>query len=151
MVYICPCHSLTSSQLTLPPPRVLKSILYVWVFIPVLPLGSSEPFFFFFFRFHIYVLAYGICFSLSVSWILISFIKSLVTPSFFYFISGTQIYPIFPSFVIHFFVFFCLRNAFPSVVSLTLHFCLQIFINFYIWLCIYKIHLEFILLYKVRI
>ena len=34
VVYICPCHSLTSSQLTLPPPRVLKSILYVCVFIP---------------------------------------------------------------------------------------------------------------------
>ena len=32
---------------TLPPPCVLKSILYVCVFIPVLPLGSSEPFFFF--------------------------------------------------------------------------------------------------------
>ena len=45
VVYICPCHSLTSSQLTLPPPRVLKSILYACVFIPVLPLGSSEPFF----------------------------------------------------------------------------------------------------------
>ena len=44
--YICPCHSLTLSQLTLPPPRVLKSILYVCVFIPVLPLGSSEPVFF---------------------------------------------------------------------------------------------------------
>ena len=28
------------------PPRVLKSIFYVCVFIPVLPLGSSEPFFF---------------------------------------------------------------------------------------------------------
>ena len=63
VVYICPCHFLTSSQLTLPPPRLLKSILYVCVFIPVLPLGSSEPFFIF--RFHIYVLAYGICFSLS--------------------------------------------------------------------------------------
>ena len=62
VVYICPCYSLTSSQLPLPPPCVLKSILYVCVFIPVLPLGSSEPFFF---RFHIYVLAYGICFSLS--------------------------------------------------------------------------------------
>ena len=61
-VYISPCHSLTSSQLTFPPPHVLKSILYVCVFIPVLPLGSSEPFFF---RFHIYVLAYTICFSLS--------------------------------------------------------------------------------------
>ena len=39
-MYICQCYSLTSSQLTLPPPRVLKSILYVCVFIPVLPLGS---------------------------------------------------------------------------------------------------------------
>ena len=29
VVYICPCYSLTLSQLTLPPPRVLKSILYV--------------------------------------------------------------------------------------------------------------------------
>ena len=47
-----------------PPPHVLKSMLYVCVFIPVLPLGSSELFSFFF-RFHIYVLAYGICFSLS--------------------------------------------------------------------------------------
>ena len=47
VVYICPCHSLTSSQLTLPPPHVLKSILYVCIFIPVLPLGSSEPLFFF--------------------------------------------------------------------------------------------------------
>ena len=47
VVYICPCHSLTSSHLTPPPPRVLKSILYVCVFICVLPLGSSEPFFFF--------------------------------------------------------------------------------------------------------
>ena len=57
---------LTSSQLTLSSPRVLKSILCICVFIPVLPLGSSEPyFFFFFFRFHIYVLAYDICFSLS--------------------------------------------------------------------------------------
>ena len=61
---MCPCHSLTLSQLTLPLPHVLKSILYVCIFIPVLPLGSSEQFFFFF-RFHIYVLAYGICFSLS--------------------------------------------------------------------------------------
>ena len=32
---------------TFPLPHVLKSILYVCVFIPVLPLGSSEPFFFF--------------------------------------------------------------------------------------------------------
>ena len=48
------------------PPRVLKSILYVYVFIPALQLGSSVTFFFFFFfRFHIYVLAYGIYFSLS--------------------------------------------------------------------------------------
>ena len=34
------CHALTSSQLTLPPPRVLKSILYICVFIPALPLAS---------------------------------------------------------------------------------------------------------------
>ena len=46
VVYTYPCHSLTSSQLTLSPPHVLKSILYICVFIRVLPLGSSEPFFF---------------------------------------------------------------------------------------------------------
>ena len=46
VVCICPCHSLTLSQLTLHPPCVLKSILYVCVIIPVLPLRSSEPFFF---------------------------------------------------------------------------------------------------------
>ena len=45
------------------PPHVLKSILYVYIFIPALQRGSSVPFFFF--RFHIYALAYGICFSLS--------------------------------------------------------------------------------------
>ena len=45
VLYICPCHSLTLSQLTLPSPHVFKSILYVCVFIPVLPLSSSEPFF----------------------------------------------------------------------------------------------------------
>ena len=28
-VYICPCHSLTSSQLTLPPPRVSKSAFHI--------------------------------------------------------------------------------------------------------------------------
>ena len=32
VVYICQCYSLTSSQLTLPPPCVLKSILYVCIF-----------------------------------------------------------------------------------------------------------------------
>ena len=52
--------SLTSSQLTFPPPCVLNSILYVCVFIPVLHLDSSEPLFFVCFRFHIYVLEYGI-------------------------------------------------------------------------------------------
>ena len=46
VVHICQCSSLTSSQLTLPPPRILKSILYACVFIPVLSLGSSEQFFF---------------------------------------------------------------------------------------------------------
>ena len=44
VVYICPCHSLTSSQLTLLTRHFLKYILLVCVFIPVLPLGSSEPF-----------------------------------------------------------------------------------------------------------
>ena len=47
VVYICQCHSVTSSQLTLPSPHVLKSILYICVFITVLPLGSSEPLFLF--------------------------------------------------------------------------------------------------------
>ena len=60
-IYIYQCYSLTSFQLPLPH-RVLKSILYICIFIPSLPLGSSVPFFF---RFHICVLAYGICFSLS--------------------------------------------------------------------------------------
>ena len=46
VVYICQCHSLTLSQLTLPPPHVLNFILYVCIFIPVLPLGSSETFYF---------------------------------------------------------------------------------------------------------
>ena len=46
IVYISPCHSLTSSQLTLALPRVLKSILYICVFTPVLPQVSSELFFF---------------------------------------------------------------------------------------------------------
>ena len=64
VVYICQCYSLTSSELTLSPPHVLKSMLYICIFIPVLPLGSSEPFYFLF-RFHIYVFAYSICFSLS--------------------------------------------------------------------------------------
>ena len=40
------------------PPNVLKSIFYVYLFIPALQLGSSVPFFFF--RFRIYALAYGI-------------------------------------------------------------------------------------------
>ena len=63
VVYICQCYSLTLSQLTLPPPHVLKSILYVCVFIPVLPLVSSEPFFLN--PIYIYVLAYAVYFSLS--------------------------------------------------------------------------------------
>ena len=46
VVYICQCYSLTSSQLTLASPTVLKFILYVCVYIPVLPLGSPEPLFF---------------------------------------------------------------------------------------------------------
>ena len=65
VVYICPCHSLTSPQLTLPPPCVLKSILYVCIFIPVLHLGSSEPFLFFD---SICVLANSICFFLFLTY-----------------------------------------------------------------------------------
>ena len=42
VVYICPCYSLTSSHLILPPPHVLKSILYVCIFIPVLRLCSLQ-------------------------------------------------------------------------------------------------------------
>ena len=63
VVYICQCYCLTSSKFTLPPPRVLKSILYVCIFIPPAPRFFRTTFLFFF-RFHIYVLAYGICFSL---------------------------------------------------------------------------------------
>ena len=40
-------HFVPAYPSPLPPPRVLKSILYVCIFIPVLPLGSSETFFFF--------------------------------------------------------------------------------------------------------
>ena len=47
------------------PPHVMKSILYVYLFMPALQLRSSVPPLFSFFRFHIYVLAYGIYFSLS--------------------------------------------------------------------------------------
>ena len=36
VVYVCPCHSLTLSHLTPPPPHILKSILQqVCVFIPI--------------------------------------------------------------------------------------------------------------------
>ena len=62
-MYICQCHSLTSSQHTLPPRHVHKFILYICIFIPVLLLGFQNLFFFF--RFHTYLLAYSICFSLS--------------------------------------------------------------------------------------
>ena len=48
VVYLCQCYSLTSSQLNLPPAHILKSILYACIFIPVLPLGSSQTLFFFF-------------------------------------------------------------------------------------------------------
>ena len=56
-------HSLTSSQLTLSSPHVLKSISYVCAIIPVLPRVLHNHFFLFF-RFHTYVLAYSIYFSL---------------------------------------------------------------------------------------
>ena len=55
LLSLCPSFAL--------PLHVLKSIFYVYLFIPALQLGSSVPFFFF--RFHIHALAYGICFSLS--------------------------------------------------------------------------------------
>ena len=61
VVYIYPCHSLTSSHVTLLSPHVLKSILYVCVFIPLLSLGSSETFFFL--RFYMYVLTWYLFFS----------------------------------------------------------------------------------------
>ena len=66
--YFTYCSVYTSMLLSLHlsfalPPHVIKSILYVYLFIPAPQLGSSVPFSFF--RFHIYALAYGICFSLS--------------------------------------------------------------------------------------
>ena len=60
VVYICQCYSLTTSLSPLAP-CVLKSVLYICVFIPALSLVRQYHFS----RFHIYVLAYGICFSLS--------------------------------------------------------------------------------------
>ena len=44
VVYICQCYSLTTSLSPLPP-CVLKSILYICVFIPALSLCLSVPFF----------------------------------------------------------------------------------------------------------
>ena len=46
VVYICRCYSHFATASPSPLHRVLKSILYVCVFIPALPLGSSVPFFF---------------------------------------------------------------------------------------------------------
>ena len=48
VVYTCPCHSLTFSQLTLPPPCVLKSILYIWSLFLSSPQILQKLFFFFF-------------------------------------------------------------------------------------------------------
>ena len=62
VVYICWCYSHFAPVSFALLPHVLKCIFYVYLFIPALQLGSSVPFFF---RFHIYALAYGICFSLS--------------------------------------------------------------------------------------
>ena len=45
VVYICQCYSLTSIQIPLST-CVLKSFLYICVFIPALPLGSWVPFFY---------------------------------------------------------------------------------------------------------
>ena len=52
---------------------VLKSILYVCVSIPALQPGSSVPFFF---KFHIYVLAYGMTFDVGILLICIGHIGS---------------------------------------------------------------------------
>ena len=41
-----PLSHFVPASLSIPLPRVLKSILYACVFIPVPPLGSSEPIFF---------------------------------------------------------------------------------------------------------
>ena len=69
LFYIWQCiyvHATLTSPRLPPPLRVLKSILYVYVFVTALPLSSSVPFLCCcFFRFHIDALAYGICFSLS--------------------------------------------------------------------------------------
>ena len=71
VVYICQCYSLTSSQLTLHPSHVLKSVLYVCIFIPVLPLGFSEPFFLkeflYFLKLFIYLFIY-----LWLCWVFVS-------------------------------------------------------------------------------
>ena len=63
VVYICRCYSLTLPQL--PPPTPCPQVHSL-----CLPLYSCSATrfistIFFFFRFHIYALAYGICFSLS--------------------------------------------------------------------------------------
>ena len=46
VLYICQCYSLTSSQLTLPTPRILKSILYVCIFILSWPQVPQNLFLF---------------------------------------------------------------------------------------------------------
>ena len=63
VVYICPCHSLTLSQLTLPLYPQVHSLVGLHLYSCLAPRFFWP--FSFFFRFHIYVLAYGICFSLS--------------------------------------------------------------------------------------
>ena len=63
VVYICPCHSLTWSQLTLPPPRVLRSnSMSASLFLSCPQVLQKH---FFFLDSYLYVLAYDICFSLS--------------------------------------------------------------------------------------
>ena len=47
------------------PPHVIKSIIYVYLFIPALQLGSSVPFFFLMPYICALALGYSICFSLS--------------------------------------------------------------------------------------
>ena len=64
VVCVCPCLSLAVSQLTLPPPHIpqVHSLVGVCLYCCLTPRVFMT---FFPLKFHIYVLAYGICLSLS--------------------------------------------------------------------------------------
>ena len=67
VVYICPCHSLTSSQLTLPPPHGPQvHLLRLHLYSCLAPRFFRTCFFVCLFQIpYICVSIYGICFSLS--------------------------------------------------------------------------------------